>query len=147
MSLANTAFIVGRRILDAQWIKSIALPSAASTTVHTAVQDLDSGAARTDRAIVPESIDAMLQLPALSTTILPDTRTYTITLLGGDTTTPATQIGEAYVVTGAGGAGAPAAEFHWRFSPGAHRYFWFQIVSGGSTTDGSALSATGGIGF
>lgn len=147
MALANTTFIVGRRIPDAQWLQNIALPSAASTTVHTAVQDLDGGAARTQLAEAPATIDAFVQIPALSTTILPDTKTYTVTLLGGDTTTPATQIGEAFVITGAGGAGAPAAEFHWRFAPGAHRYFWFQIVSGANVTDGSALSATGGIGF
>ncbi len=148
MSLANSTYIVGRRIQDAQWLTpAFALPGGASTTVTSGTLDLDGGSARTDLAEAPSDVDAFFQLPALSTTILPDTRTYTITLLGGDTTTPATQIGEAYVVTGAGGAGAPAQEFHWRFAPGAHRYFAFQVASGASTTTGAALNGQGGIGF
>lgn len=147
MSFNNTTYQRGRRIQDSQWTASDALPNAASTTVSGTVIDLDSGSARTNFGELPENIEAVIQIPALTTTMLPDTRTLTVTLLGGDTNNPATQIGEAIVITGAGGAGAPANEAHFRFAPAGHRYVRAQYVTGASATDQSALKGTLFIGF
>jgi hypothetical protein len=128
-----------RNIKDADLIKSIALPAAASNSVVT--DYIDTGA-RTAFGSAPVDVDLVLTVPALSTTILPDTRTATLTIeesddsAFGSSTTIAT-----LVMTGAGGVGAAAAELRRNLSTNSLRYVRGKVAFGASTTTGAALSA------
>jgi hypothetical protein len=59
-----------------------------------------------------------------------------------DLSSPTTKIASAIVQTGAGGVGAAAATYRFRAASDWPRYVGFTAVSGVSTTDASALSAT-----
>ncbi len=129
-----------RNLRDAALIASIALPAAASTTVVTAGIDLGD---RTLRSCPPDA-ELVLKVPALSTTILPDTRTATLTIEASSSSsfagTPETL--RTLVLTGAGGAGAPSGgELRVALPVDVDRYVRGKVVFGASTTDGSALSA------
>lgn len=132
-----------RQIEDALLSNDTALPSAASTTVTTAVIDLDAFSS-TASGIRQGNIEAGLSIPALSTTILPDTRTMTLTIEESDSSTFASGVEtiRTLVLTGAGGVGiAVTSLLQTRIPPNGSRYVRGKIVSGASTTDASALSA------
>lgn len=136
---------VSRQIQDAKFADvTIALPSSASSTVTTAVIDLGG-----DTWDTPE-FDLLLQIPALSTTIAPDTRTVTA-IIETSTTSVFTAVDATIfsrILTGAGGAGIPAqTALLCRIPPNSARYVRGKVTFGASTTDGSALSATFGVRF
>lgn len=134
----NQAFL--RNLRDASLIKTIALPAAASTTVVTAA--IDTGE-RTTRGQLPHGVEVILEIPALSATIIPDTRTATLYLEMHSTTGFATpDVIRSVVLTGAGGAGVSATQIRATLPEDSPRYVRGRVVFGASTTDGSAISAT-----
>lgn len=131
----------GRRNLrDAALRATIALPAAASTSVVTDGIDLGD---RTTRSVPPD-VELVLKVPALSTTILPDTRTATLTIEASSSSsfagTPETL--RTLVLTGAGGVGvAVASELRVALPVDVDRYVRGKVAFGVSTTTGAALSA------
>lgn len=125
---------------DADLLKTIALPAAASTTVNTAALDLGS---KTNMAIPPEDLVLCLKVPALSTTILPDTKTCTLTIEMSDDSAfgSGNETLRTATLTGAGGVGAAAAEIRAALPEDFKRYVRGKVAFGALTTDGSALSA------
>ncbi len=116
------------------------LPAAASTSVQSAAIDMGTDVYKIGR------VEFVLSLPLLSTTIAPDTRTVTVILETSTTSVfTATVLSQSYIATGAGGAGIPAAEYLFRVPSNCSRYVRFKITFGASTTDGSAVSATGTV--
>lgn len=130
-----------KNLRDADLIKSIALPAAASTTVNTAALDLGDRTVRARQAA--DNLSICLKIPALSTTILPDTKTMTLSIVMSDSATFASgnETLRSVVITGAGGAGAVAAEIRAALPEDHSRYIRGTIVSGALTTDASALTA------
>lgn len=126
-------------------MQSIALPSAASTTVVTPVLDTTGGQAvpYTNMAIAPPNTEVVLKVPALNATMAPDTRTFTSTIEASDDSAfgSGIQTLRTSVQTGAGGAGAAATELRAVLPPDCPRYVRGKVVSGASTTDASTLTA------
>jgi len=127
-------------VRDASMAKENALPAAASTTVNGTAMDLGPLTGISSRS---ENVEALLSAPALTTTILPDTRTMTYSLeacadsaFGSGVVTLA---GSCIVQTGAGAAGAAAATFRAKIPGNCPRYLRAKAVSGASTTDASAV--------
>ncbi len=129
-----------RNIKDRDLLKTIALPAGASSNVVT--DGLDTGE-RTAFGSAPSEVEMVLTVPALSTTILPDTRTATLTIEESATAdfSSTTTLG-TLVLTGASGAGAPnGGELRLPLSPHQLRYVRGKVAFGASTTTGAALSA------
>lgn len=116
---------------------ALALPSAASTTVTGAAVNLGTD------TVKPETFAIRVDVPALSDTILPSTRTMTIIVETSTTSNFAAVDREIHrkVLTGAG-AGWVATVHNLRVPPDCERYVRLKITSGASTTDASAVSAT-----
>lgn len=130
-----------RRIKDAALKNTRALPAAASTTVDGAALDLGHGA-KGDHLV-----DAELKIsaPAVTTVMAPDTKTFTYSVIHSDNpdlSTPSVLIAGCIVQTGAGGAGAAAAEYTCRLPVDVKRYVGVRIVSGADTTTAAAVAAT-----
>jgi len=143
-SLGLTALgAIGFLMKDAVLKVTKTLPAAASTTVNSSVIDLGESA----RGDFLADVEVLITAPALTTTILPDTRTMTYTLYHD--TDPAFSaetpvfgsIGQI-LQTGAGGAGAVGATFRGRLPTTVKQYLRMKITSGASTTDASTTSAT-----
>jgi len=128
-------------VKDAQVKNTRALPAAASTTVDGAAIDLGHGSFGDFVA----SMELKLSAPAVTTTMAPDTRTFTYSIIESDSSnlgTPSIIHSAVIVQTGAGGAGAAAADVTVRLPVNVKRYVGVRIVSGASTADASAVSAT-----
>lgn len=126
------------QLRDADLLDSFACPAAASSS--TTSDTFDTGA-RTSMATAPP-VEAVVKVPALSTTIAPDTRTVTLIVetdtdsnMGSPTTLA------SKTLTGAGGAGISASELRVILPPDCERYVRGKVTFGASTTDGSAVSA------
>lgn len=122
---------------------AFALPAAASTSTNST--GIDFG------ADVHKSADIELELsvPALSTTIVPDTRTVNY-IVETSTTSNFAAIDQTILndqVAGAGGAGVAAYINRVRLPSDCARYVRFKITFGASTTTGAAVSATGTVRF
>jgi hypothetical protein len=142
---ALTLFGLGAGFLmkDALLKVTRALPGAAGATVNSSAIDLEE----TTRGDFLANAEILITAPALTTTILPDTRTMTYTLYHDTdsafgTETPVFGSTGQILQTGAGGAGAVTATFRGRLPTTVKRYLRLKITSGASTTDGSATSAT-----
>lgn len=122
---------------------SMVLPSAASTTVTST--GFDTGET-TPLAVQPGNFEFLLTAPALSTTILPDTKTMTYSILAADDAAMSVNVTvlvtSAIAQVGAGGVGAAKATCRYRLPSVCQRYIGFKAVSGANTTDASALSGT-----
>jgi hypothetical protein len=140
------SFSGGPSLRDALLKATRALPAAASSTVAQATGfDLMVSAA----GDVLAQMELLVSAPAVNTTMAPDTRTFTYNIIASASSnlgTPTIISQNLIVQTGAGGAGAAAATARYRIPTdlGARgfRYVGLQIVSGASTTDASAVSAT-----
>jgi hypothetical protein len=132
-----------RAILDANYKVTTALPASASATVNGTSMDLGDAVSGIPYATT-ETINLQVLAPALSTTILPDTRTMTYTIQDSADNSSFAAIGTlaAQVQTGASSAGAAAATYTFKLPPNTRRYIRLSIASGASTTDASATSAT-----
>jgi hypothetical protein len=132
---------VGHNLRDAQLKVTRALPAAASATVNADSIDLGNG----PRGDFNGDHEVLVSAPAVNTTMAPDTRTFTYSLHdSADNSSFAAIAGMSGVIvqTGAGGVGAAAATFRCRLPAAVRRYLRLVIVSGASTADASAVSAT-----
>jgi hypothetical protein len=103
--------------------------------------EIDTGD-RTDRGVLPDGVELVVAIPALTTTIVPDTRTVTLVAEAASDvafTTPVT-LGSK-VLTGAGGAGTDAAELRVSLPVDVDRYVRGKYTFGASTTTGAAVTA------
>jgi hypothetical protein len=126
---------------DAELTATRALPAAASSTVDGAALDLGLGSKGDFLAPCELKVTA----PALNTTILPDTRTMTYSVIhsdNSDLSSPTVLYSSIITQTGAGGVGAAEATFTVRLPVDVKRYVGVRVVSGASTTTGVAVSAT-----
>lgn len=129
------------RVKDELAKNTRALPGAASTTVDGAALDLGHGSKGDFLAPCELKVSA----PAVTTTMAPDTRTFTYSVIhsdNADLSAPSVLHSAVITQTGAGGAGAAAAEAIVRLPVDVKRYVGVRIVSGVSTTDASAVKAT-----
>lgn len=132
---------MGLALKDTQVKGTRALPNAASTTVDGAAIDLGHG---TFGDFVAQT-EFKLTAPAVTTTMVPDTRTQTYSIIhsdNSDLSSPTVLYASIITQTGAGGAGAATANVTFRVPVDVKRYLGVRIVSGASTTDSSAVSAT-----
>lgn len=131
--------LYGRSIQDlALAVAAFALPAAASSSTQSAAIDLGTDAYK------PANIELEVVLAALSTTIVPDTRTVTVIVETSTTSNFAAVARTIYskVLTGAGGAGVGSVNHLCRLPSDCERYVRAKITFGASTTDGSAVTAT-----
>ncbi len=123
-----------RNIQDAELTEAGTLPNGAATT-YSDVIDLGSRPAT-------ENIEFEITVPSHSTTQAPDTRTLTVSLVAGSTTTPTTAATITTVYTGAGGVGFTGASTRYKIASDAGRYVRAKFLNGASMGDCSALSGT-----
>ena len=129
-------------VRDALLKSADALPSAASTTVNGTGIDIGPTTGISSRT---ERSEFYLSVPALSTTILPDTKTMTINIQCDSVSTfgSATNfVTSAIVQTGASSTGAAAATYRMKLPSNGKRYWRAVAISGANTTDASALKMT-----
>ena len=90
------------------------------------------------------SVNLQVLAPALTTTMLPDTRTMSYVIADSADNSSFTAIGTlaTQVQTGASSSGASAATYTFKLPPNTRRYVRLQITSGASTTDSSTKTAT-----
>lgn len=122
---------------------AFALPAAASTSTNSTAIDFGTDVTK------PEELELELSVPALSTTIVPDTRTVTY-IIETSTTSNFAAIDQTLmseVQTGASSAGVGAFLKRVRLPSNCARYVRFKITFGASTTTGAAVSATGTVRF
>lgn len=123
---------------------AFALPNAASSSTTSSAVDIGADVWDTER------IELDLAIPALSTTIAPDTRTVTA-IIETSTTSNFSAIDATIftrILTGAGGTGIPAQNgLRCRLPSNCARYVRAKVTFGASTTDGSAVSATLSVRF
>lgn len=135
--------IQNRQIEDATLSNDTALPNGASTTVTSAVIDLDAFSKTNPPSGVRQAnVEPSAFVPALSTAILPDTKTMTTTIETSDDAAFGSgirTIAGPVVQTGAAGAGAPLILLQTRLPGDCSRYVRAKVVSGANTTDASAL--------
>ena len=132
---------MGLALKDALVKGTRALPSAASTTVDGAAIDLGHGSF--GDYVAPSEFK--LTAPALTTTMAPDTRTMTYSVIhsdNADLSSPTVLYASFLTQTGAGGVGAAAASATFRVPVDVKRYLGLRIVSGVSIADSSTVSAT-----
>jgi hypothetical protein len=132
--------VFARNIQDASLNPAtFALPASASTSTTSAVIDLGTDVYKTER------LELDLLIPALSTTIAPDTRTVTA-IIETSTTSVFTAVDATIfskILTGAGGAGIGIQNsLRCRVPSNCAQYVRAKVTFGASTTDGSAVSAT-----
>ena len=130
-----------RNLRDKDLLKSFVLPAAASTTVISAIIDTDL---RTAQGSFPDGVEAVVKTPALSTTIIPNAATATLSIEQSDDLAfgaGLVDILATVVSTGAAGAGVAAAEARAMLGMGTKRYLRAKVAFGAGTTTGAALSA------
>jgi hypothetical protein len=130
-------------VQDAQVALSLALPAAASSTVTST--GIDTGET-TKNAVQLGSYEFLLTAPAVTTTMLPNTDTFTYNILCADdaalSVNVTTLVAAAIVQTGAGSAGAASAAYRYRLPSVSQRYVGFNVVSSAGTATAAAVSAT-----
>jgi hypothetical protein len=126
-----------RQFKDAALTQTKALPAAASS--NTVSDGLDTGL-RTNRAVAPQVLDAVLVLPSLTTVVVPDTRTVTLSIEASATSNFASfETLRTVTLTGAGGVGLPTGgEVRVTLPQDCPRFVRGKVAFGASTTDGSA---------
>ena len=130
-----------RNLRDKDVLVTQAMPAAASTTVNGTPIDLGATvfAKGIDRAT---GVEAVVRIPALNATMLPDTRTCIVTIQTSDDSAFGSGVRDLATVTktGAGGVGSSADELRATIPSDCFRYVRAKVVSGASTTDMSAVS-------
>ncbi len=127
------------RLKDAVLEETKALPATASASIYTAGIDLEKVASGLHLADCELEVSA----PALTTTMLPDTKTMTYKVqMDNDSAfgSPTDLFPSAIVQTGAGGAGAAAVVKRYRLPTDVERYIRVAATSGADVTDSSAVS-------
>lgn len=131
-----------RAVLDANFIKTVSLPSSASTVYSSSLDlgDVVSGIPY----VTTETINLQALAPALNTTQLPNAATVTYVIQDSADNSSFANIGllGSQAQTGAGGAGAAAATYTWKLPPSTRRYIRLSATTANSPGDCSATSAT-----
>lgn len=128
---------------DAALRKSDALPAAASTTKNGTALDLGAALSQNGTRLAP--CELKLSVPAVTTTMVPNTKTITYSIesaVDAAFSAPIALATGCIVQTGAGGAGAAAAEFRMKLPTNCARYVRAKAVSGADVTNSSAVSMT-----
>jgi hypothetical protein len=133
-----------RNISDAEHIKTFTLPASASTSTQNAT-GFDLGA----DIFKGETVEVSMTVPALSATLVPDTRTTTYILETSTASNFATIDATLYTktFTASGGAGVAAQDIRVRLPSNCARYLRGKVTHGASTTDSSAITATVALKF
>ena len=128
-----------RNLGDAGFSTTFALPSSASSSTNQATP-FDLGA----DTFKPEEVEVELSVPALTTTMVPDTRTTTYIIETCAATNFSTIDATLYTktFTASGGTGVSAQVIRVRLPSNCARYIRGKVTHGASTTDSSAVSAT-----
>lgn len=116
-----------------------ALPSAASSSTYS--DDVDLGA----DAYKPETVEVELSVPALTTTMVPDTKTVTYTIDTSATPTAtwsSDQVLLSVVQTGGSSAGVAALTARVRVPSDCAQYLRGGVTLGADCTSSAAVSAT-----
>ena len=124
---------------DAALIKEDALPAGASTTVNGTALDLQTASGQNSARLAP--VELLLSAPALTTTMLPDSRTMTYSLQCDEDSafgSPRTLVASCIVQTGGSSAGAAADTYRMKLPSDCERYVRAVAVSGASVTDSSS---------
>lgn len=132
---------MGFGLKDTQLKNTRALPAAASSTVDGGAIDLGHGS----KGDFVAQAELKISAPAVTTTMAPDTRTFTYSVIhsdNADLSSPSVLYSSVITQTGAGAAGAEATDVTVRLPVDVKRYVGVRVVSGASTTDASAVSAT-----
>lgn len=132
------AFEHARNQVDALRSQTFALPNAASGS--TQATGLDLGA----ETFKSGEYEVELSVPALTTTMVPDTRTVTY-IVETSTTSNFSAIDQTLyseVFTASGGAGIAAKRKRVRVPSNCARYVRGKVTLGASTTDSSTITAT-----
>lgn len=116
---------------------AFALNNGAGSTQSTAI---DLGA----DTFKPENIELELSVPALNSTMVPDTRTVTYIIETSTTENFAAVDQTLFTATVTGAAGAGAAAFQERVRPPSNcaRYVRAKVTMGATTGDASSIDAT-----
>lgn len=133
-----------RNISDAEHVKTFTLPASASSSTQLAT-GFDLGA----DVFKLEEVEVEMSVPALSATLVPDTRTTTYILETSTTSNFAAIDATLYTktFTGASGAGVAAQNIRVRLPSNCARYLRGKVTHGASTTDSSAITATVALKF
>ena len=130
-------------VRDASLASNDALPAAASTTVNGTAIDLGEITCHGARL---EACEALLSAPALSNTVLPNTKTMTYSIEGSELAnfaSKSTLAGSCIVQTGDGtGNAAAATTCRYKLPSNCPRYIRAVAVSGANTTNAAALEMT-----
>jgi len=127
---------MARNIQDLDLTITRALPTADGTVVSS---DFDLGNVSPD--VTAESFELVLEIPALSATLLPNADTLTITVRSGAAATPTATLGLVRTITGTGSTIA-AQEIRFRLPSTVGRYVNVQYVAAGGTGDMSGATVT-----
>jgi hypothetical protein len=125
-----------RNIQDYNLKITRALPTADGTVTST---DLDLGAV--SPGVTLEGAELVIEIPALSSTLLPSADTLTLTVQGGAAVTPSTSLNISKVITGTGSTIA-AQEWRVKLPQDCPRYVNVKAVAAGGTGDQSGVSLT-----
>lgn len=124
---------------DAELEETKALPATASSSVYTDGIDLEKSA----NGLHLAECEIELSVPALTTTMLPDTKTMTYKVqMDNDAAfgSPTDLFPTAIVQTGAASAGAAAQTKRYRLPTNVERYIRLAATSGADVTNSSAVS-------
>lgn len=130
-----------RLIQDALLATTRALPTA-DGTVTSADFDLQQVAP----GVALDELELVVEIPALTSTHLPSSKTLTTTLQGGASATPSTSLGITKTITGTGSAIAAQTQ-RFRLPPDCPRYVNVKFVGAGGTGDISGVTAAIGLRF
>jgi hypothetical protein len=119
---------------DVDLVLTPALPNGAATAYSNAIK-LGPG-------VHPTGIEIEITIPSATTGEAPDTRTLTVDVVAGDTTTPTTAASLPVVFTGAGGAGFTGSTYRAQIASTAGDYIRLRMVGGASFGNMSAKNAT-----
>ena len=131
-----------RNVVDADLLKTRALPSN-GTTVYSDSIDLEFN--REDGVFLAEA-DVIVNAPAVTTTQLPDAKTFTYKLQESDDDSTFTDVATLGTQTGAGGAGADAKDFIGSIGSTTGRYIRLAILNSG-TGNASTVNASFKLAF
>lgn len=123
-----------RNIQDKDLTITRALPTADGTVTSS---DFDLGPA----LYKGENYELEVTIPALSSTLLPNADTLTLTIQGGSSAAPSTSLNIVHVTTGTGSTIA-AQTLRFRLPSNCPRYVNAKFVAAGGTGDQSGVSAS-----
>lgn len=126
---------MSRNIKDSSLKVTRALPTADGTVVSS---DFDLEAV--SPGVTAESFELLLEIPDLSSTLIPAADTLTITVRAGSAPAPTATLGLVRVITGTGSTIA-AQPLRFRLPSNVGRYVNVQYVAAGGTGNMSGVSA------